>query len=76
MLPAALTPFLGTPGERWGSEKPLPAKFPGGVFQDQVKACHRPEKAPSPASLGYRDVCDGVTLFCEGITFDRKVVER
>ncbi len=24
----------------------------------------------------YRDVCDRVTLFGEGITFDRKVVER
>ncbi len=23
-----------------------------------------------------RFVCDGVTLFCEGITFDRKVIER
>ncbi len=24
----------------------------------------------------YRDVCDRVTLFCGGITFDGKVVER
>ena len=32
---------------------------------------------PNPrVSYRYRDVCDGVTLFCEGITFDRKVVER